>query len=99
MALEAAGFVQQGQAADFVLSGAIKHSSKLPTNTSGGLIGFGHYTGGTGIRQAVDLVRQLTMTAGNYQVDIAKDRPYGLMISMGGDDKTVTAIVVQSCVN
>jgi len=60
---------------------------------AGGLVGFGHATGGTGVRQAVDLLRQLTGTAGTYQVAVDPKRPYGLMISMGGDDKTVVAMV------
>jgi len=93
LSLEAAGFCGYGQAPEFVLDGKTKRSGRLPTNTSGGLIGFGHYTGGTGVRQAVDLWKQLTNSAGSYQVEIDPKRPYGLMISMGGDDKTVVAMI------
>jgi hypothetical protein len=37
----------------------------------------------------IDLLRQLTGTAGDCQVNAPGEKPYGLMISMGGDDKTV----------
>jgi acetyl-CoA C-acetyltransferase/acetyl-CoA acyltransferase len=65
----------------------------LPFNTSGGLIGWGHPTGGTGVRQAVTVWRQLTGKAGNWQIPILPDRPFALSINMGGNDKTVVAIV------
>ena len=65
----------------------------MPTNATGGLVGFGHYTGGTGVRQAVDIIHQLTGQAGDSQVDVPADKPHGLMISMGGNDKTVVSCV------
>jgi len=65
----------------------------MPTNATGGLVGFGHYTGGTGVRQAVDLLHQLTGKAGDCQVAIKPNRPYGMLISMGGNDRTVTAMI------
>lgn len=93
LALEAAGFCEYGKAPEFVLDGKTKRDGRLPTNTSGGLVGFGHPTGGTGVRQAVDIWRQLTGKAGSYQVAVDPKRPYGLMINMGGDDKTVVSFV------
>lgn len=94
--LEAAQFAEYGKGPDFVLAGKTKPDGELPTNLSGGLIGFGHYTGGTGVRQAVDLILQLTGQAGDCQVQISSDRPYGLMISMGGNDKTVVAAIFKA---
>ena len=91
--LEAAGFAEYGKGPEFVLKGKTRPDGDIPTNTTGGLIGFGHYTGGTGVRQAVDLVHQLTGQAMDCQVDIPKERPYGLMISMGGNDRTVVACI------
>jgi len=91
--LEAAQFAGYGEGFDFVLDGKTKPDGDIPTNLSGGLIGFGHYTGGTGVRQAVDLVHQLTGQAGDCQVNISSDRHYGLMISMGGNDKTVVSCI------
>lgn len=91
--MEATGFAEYGEAAAFVETGKTKPDGEIPTNTTGGLIGFGHYTGGTGVRQAVDCWRQLTSKAKNCQVEIKPDKPFAMMISMGGNDKTVTSII------
>ena len=76
--------------------GNANSEGKLPTNLSGGLGGFGHPTGATGVRQAVDLLHQFTGKASNQ---IKMRTPYGMMISMGGNDKTVTCIVVKKANN
>jgi acetyl-CoA C-acetyltransferase/acetyl-CoA acyltransferase len=78
-----------------ILDGHVRRTGRLPVNTTGGLIGFGHYVGGTGVRQAVDLLRQITGSAGESQVHIDEARPIGLLLNMGGDDKTAVALVVQ----
>lgn len=93
LALEAVGIAKYGEAAGFVAEGKTKIDSEMPTNPTGGLVGFGHYTGGTGIRQAVDLLHQLTGKAGDCQVEIKPNRPYGMLINMGGNDRTVTAMI------
>jgi len=93
LALEAAGIVKYGEASAFVQEGKTNINAEFPTNITGGLIGFGHYTGGTGVRQAVDCVHQLTGKAGDNQIKLNPDKPYALMISMGGNDKTVTAMI------
>lgn len=93
LALEACGFAKYGEGAAMVTEGKTNFDSDLPTNATGGLIGFGHYTGGTGVRQAVDLMYQLTGKAADSQVKINPDKPYGLMINMGGNDKTVVAAI------
>jgi len=94
--LEAAGFAEYGKGVDFVLDGKTRADGEIPTNATGGLIGFGHYTGGTGVRQAVDIIHQLTGQAGDCQVNVPGDRPYGLMISMGGNDRTVVSCVFKA---
>ncbi len=94
--LEAAGFVGYGEPFDFVLEGKTRIEGEIPTNATGGLIGFGHYTGGTGVREAVDLIHQLTGQAGDSQVNVSSGRPYGLMVSMGGNDKTVVTCVLKA---
>ena len=93
LAVEAAGVVEYGEAASFVKDGNTKRDGSIPTNTSGGLIGYGHPTGATGVRQAVDVVYQLSNKAADYQVTIHNDRPFGMISSMGGDDKTVVAMI------
>jgi acetyl-CoA acetyltransferase len=93
MGTEAIGFAKPGEGVDFVLSGNTARTGKIPFNTTGGLIGWGHPTGGTGVHQAVTIWEQLTGKAGEAQIEIKKDRPYGLSINMGGDDKTVVVTI------
>lgn len=90
---EALGFAKEGEGADFVAAGNTARNGKIPMNTTGGLIGWGHPTGATGVHQAVTIWEQLTGKAGKAQIEIPADRPYGMTINMGGDDKTVVAII------
>jgi hypothetical protein len=48
------------------------------------------------VRQAVDLLAQVTGHAGPCQVKLPANRAHGLMINMGGNDKTVTSMVVRA---
>ncbi len=91
--LEAAGFTNYGEGVDFVKEGNTNRNGNLPTNTSGGLIGYGHPVGATGVRQAVDIVNQFTKKAENYQVSVDPKRPYGLLVSMGGNDITLVSMI------
>jgi len=93
LAVEAAGFAGYGEGADFVKEGNTKLDGSIPTNTSGGLVGYGHPTGATGVRQAVDVMHQLSGRAGEYQMTNRSGRAYGMLSSMGGNDKTVVAMV------
>jgi len=93
LSVEAIGLAGKGEGPDYVLAGKTSRKGAVPFNTSGGLIGWGHPTGGTGVRQAVTLWQQLTGKAGGWQVKISRKRPYGLSVNMGGNDKTVVAIV------
>lgn len=93
LAIEAAGFAKYGEGSNFVKEGKTKSIGIIPTNTTGGLIGYGHPTGATGVRQAVDIVHQLSGKAGDCQIKIDAKKPYGMLSSMGGNDKTVVAMV------
>jgi acetyl-CoA C-acetyltransferase/acetyl-CoA acyltransferase len=93
MCMEAIGFAAQGKGADFILEGHTARTGRVPINTTGGLVGWGHPTGGTGVHQAVTILEQLTGKAGDAQVEIPVDRPYGLTVNMGGDDKSLVSIV------
>ncbi|MRT94136.1 beta-ketoacyl synthase N-terminal-like domain-containing protein [Ancylomarina sp. 16SWW S1-10-2] len=93
MAIEAIGLAEPGKGIDFVIDGKTKRDGEMPINTTGGLIGWGHPTGATGVHQAVTLWEQLTGKAGDAQIKINADRPYALSINMGGDDKTLVSIV------
>lgn len=93
LAVEALGLAKPGEGADFVSAGHTARDGKIPFNTTGGLIGWGHPTGATGVHQAVTIWEQFTGKAGDAQIDIKQDKPYGLSINMGGDDVTVVAVV------
>lgn len=93
MALEAIGFAKEGKGAEFVLAGHTARCGKIPVNTTGGLIGWGHPTGATGVHQAVTIWEQLTGKAGKAQIEITKEKPYAMSVNMGGDDKSLVAIV------
>ena len=93
LSVEAIGLAKPGEGPDYILSGATARTGVLPFNTSGGLIGWGHPTGGTGVRQAVTIWQQLTGRAGKHQIELAAGQPYALSVNMGGNDKTVIALV------
>lgn len=97
LGMEAIGLVEEGKGADFVIEGHTARNGKIPVNTTGGLIGWGHPTGATGVHQAVTIWEQLTGNAGKAQINIPAERPYGLTVNMGGDDRTVVAIVYRKC--
>jgi len=93
LSVEAVGLAGRGEGPDYILEGQTSRQGRVPFNTSGGLIGWGHPTGGTGVRQAVTVWQQLTGKAGAWQLEVAAERPYALSVNMGGDDKTVVALV------
>lgn len=92
LALEAIGYAKPGEGRYFISEGNTRKDGAIPTNLSGGLGGFGHPTGATGVRQLVDLQKQLTGSAENQ---IKPRTPYGMMVNMGGNDKTVTCLIVK----
>lgn len=93
MAVEALGYAEHGKGPEFVSEGNTARTGKIPFNTTGGLVGWGHPVGATGVHQAVTIWEQLTGKAGEAQIEIPEDKPYGLTINMGGDDKTLVSIV------
>ncbi|HRD55226.1 MAG TPA: 3-ketoacyl-CoA thiolase [Parachlamydiaceae bacterium] len=93
LSLEAIGFAKKGEGTDFILEGHTAKEGKIGVNLSGGLTAFGHPTGASGVRQMVDLLHQLTGKAENQ---LMLKKPYGMMVSMGGNDKTVTCLIVKA---
>jgi acetyl-CoA C-acetyltransferase len=92
IALEDLGFVEKGRGGRFVENGGIRNDGEMPTNTCGGLKVCGHPVGATGIRQVVDIVRQLRGKAPN-QINGAK---YGLNLNIGGSGATAVANIFSS---
>ena len=95
LAVEALGFAGPGQGASFVAEGRTARTGDIPMNTTGGLIGWGHPTGCTGVHQAVTIWQQLTGKTGAAQIDIPENKPYGMTINMGGDDVTVVSLILK----
>ncbi len=87
MMYEALGFAQAGAGNQLLREGATNIDGRLPVNTGGGLVGFGHPVGATGVKQMVEVWRQMKGLCGDYQVPTLPR--IGLTANMGGDDKTV----------
>ena len=91
MAIDHFGLTKPGESWKAIEEGVIETGGKLPINPSGGLIGGGHPVGATGVRQMLDCYRQVTGTAGDYQVAGAKKFA---MLNIGGSGTTSCAFVV-----
>ncbi|MGB9629100.1 MAG: thiolase family protein [Thermodesulfobacteriota bacterium] len=57
--VEELGFCPKGEGGPFIAEGQTRLGGKIPTNTDGGLLSCGHPFGGTGIRQAIEIMKQL----------------------------------------
>src|SRR5579872_7379381 len=91
MAIDHFGITKPGESWKAVEEGVIEMGGKLPINPSGGLIGAGHPVGCTGVRQMLDLHKQVTGAAGDYQVEGAKTTA---MLNIGGSGTTSCVFVV-----
>jgi acetyl-CoA acyltransferase len=94
MMYEAVGWAERGKGAELVRSGRTTIEGDLPVNTGGGLVGFGHPVGATGVKQAVEIFRQMKGLCGDYQ--LKQQVRTGLTVNMGGDDRTVVSLVLQN---
>jgi acetyl-CoA acetyltransferase len=70
--LESMGFFGRGEAGPAIAAGALALGGRLPTNTHGGLLSFGHSGAAGGLTHVVEAVRQLREEAGARQVPGAK---------------------------
>ncbi len=96
LSLEAVGLADSGKAAAYLLDGNTRAEGKCPTNLTGGLCGFGHPTGATGVRQVADMVLQLTGQADQCQAKFTGKKPFAMSINMGGNDKTLVSFVMSA---
>jgi acetyl-CoA acetyltransferase len=100
---EALGWADPGEAAMLLESGATTlpqlreqtgvgtaPAFSLPVNTGGGLIGDGHPVGATGVRQVVEMFRQVCGEAGTRQIDGARTV---MTFNMGGTLTTNVAMI------
>lgn len=90
-AISAFGLTNPGHEYEAVESGLIAFDGGKPVNPSGGLIGCGHPVGASGARMFLDLYKQVTGTAGGYQVEGVKN---GMMLNIGGSATTNYVFIV-----
>lgn len=90
-AISAFGITEPGKEYEAIESGLIAFEGVKPINPSGGLIGCGHPVGASGARMLLDLYKQVTSTAGGYQVAGAKN---GMMLNIGGSATTNYVFIV-----
>lgn len=91
MAIDHFGITAPGESWKAVEDGTIAFDGKLPINPSGGLIGAGHPVGATGVRMLLDAYKQLTDTAGDYQVEQANRVA---TLNIGGSGTTTVSFVL-----
>lgn len=90
-AISAFGLTEPGKEYEAVESGMIAFDGAKPINPSGGLIGCGHPVGASGARMFLDLYKQVTGNAGDYQVQKAKN---AMMLNIGGSATTNYVFIV-----
>lgn len=91
VALDHLGLAEPGKAWQLIDDGVIEPDGALPVNPSGGLLGVGHPVGATGVRMLLDAARQATGTAGDSQVDGARN---AMTFNVGGSFTTIAGFVV-----
>jgi acetyl-CoA acyltransferase len=91
----ALGFCAAEDGPAFVRDGAAELDGRVPVNPGGGLIGMGHPIGATGVKQVVEIWRQMTERCGEYQ--LAETPQVGVTSNLGGDDRTGIVMVHRNC--
>jgi acetyl-CoA C-acetyltransferase len=91
LAIDHIGLTGPGESWKAIENGEIEIGGRLPINPSGGLIGGGHPVGASGVRMLVDAARQVSDTAGEYQVEGANT--FGTL-NFGGSTATTVSFVV-----
>lgn len=93
LAIDHVGLTAPGESWKAIENGDIEIGGRLPINPSGGLIGGGHPVGATGVRMLLDATKQVSGTAGEYQVDGARRVA---TLNIGGSTATTVSFVVES---
>jgi acetyl-CoA C-acetyltransferase len=91
MAIDHSGLTAPGESWKAVEEGRITRDGDFPINPSGGLIGLGHPVGATGVRMLLDCSRQVSGTAGEYQLAKAENM---MTFNVGGSTTTCASFVV-----
>lgn len=90
-AIDHLGYTPPGQSWQAIEAGTLAFGGSKPLNPGGGLIGTGHPVGATGVRMLLDAYKQVTGTAGDYQVPNARRV---LTLNLGGSATTCASFVV-----
>lgn len=91
MVIDHTGLYAPGEAWRAVEEGVIAPGGSLPINASGGLIGLGHPVGATGVRMAFDCFRQVSGTAGECQIEGARNM---MTFNLGGSATTCASLII-----
>lgn len=91
MAIDHFGITAPGESWKAIEAGDIALGGRIPINPSGGLIGGGHPVGATGVRMLLDAYKQVTGTAGDYQVEGARTFA---TLNIGGSTTTTVSFIV-----
>ncbi len=91
MAIDHSGLTAPGESWKAVEEGRITRDGDFPINPSGGLIGLGHPVGATGVRMLLDCSKQVSGTAGDYQLAKAENM---ITFNVGGSTTTCASFVV-----
>jgi acetyl-CoA C-acetyltransferase len=91
LAIDHIGLTDPGESWKAIENNEIEIAGRLPINPSGGLIGGGHPVGASGVRMLVDAAKQVSGSAGAYQVEGAKT--FGTL-NFGGSTATTVSFIV-----
>lgn len=91
VAIDHFGLTAPGESWRAVEAGDLEIGGRMPVNPSGGLLGGGHPVGATGVRMALDCHRQVTGTAGAYQVEGARR---AATFNFGGSTTTSVSLII-----
>ncbi len=92
MAIDHFGITPPGESWRAIEDGTTLAGGRLPVNPSGGLMGLGHPVGASGVRMLLDAAKQVTGTAGAYQVEGARR---AAVLNLGGSATTSVCMVVE----
>jgi acetyl-CoA C-acetyltransferase len=84
-AISSFGITRPGEEYKAIEDGILDFEGEKPINASGGLIGCGHPVGASGVRMFLDLYKQISGSAGDYQLKKADN---GMMLNIGGSATT-----------
>ncbi len=87
------GITKPGEEYIAVEKGVTQKTGATPINASGGLMGAGHPVGASGARMLLDIYKQITNQAGDYQIDNAKR---GATFNVGGSCTTTMSMVLEN---